>query len=48
MEPTTFILETNPTPQDLQFLEERINEYNMAVTGYYDFQWLTLFMRDAT
>jgi GNAT superfamily N-acetyltransferase len=46
MEQTTFTIETNPASQDLQFLEERINEHNMAVTGYYDFQWLTIFVRD--
>lgn len=48
MKPTTFTIETNPAPQDLQFLEDRINEHNMVFTGYYDFQWLTIFVRDAT
>lgn len=41
-------IETDPKPADLQFLEDRINEYNITVTGYDDFQWLTIFMRDAT
>lgn len=48
MQATTLNIETEPAPQDLQFLEERINEHNMAITGYYDFQWLTIFVRDAT
>lgn len=48
MQTTTFPIETNPTPQDLQFLEDRINEHNTSVTGYYDFQWLTIFVRDET
>lgn len=41
-------IETDPKPADLQFLEDRINEYNITVTGYDDFQWLAIFMRDAT
>ena len=44
---TSFTIETDPAPQDLQFLEEQINEHNIAVTGYYDFQRLTIFVRDA-
>lgn len=39
-------IETNPKPADLQFLEDRINEYNITVTGYDDFQWLAIFVRD--
>lgn len=46
MEHPIFTIETNPAPQDLQFLEDQVNEHNMAVTGYYDFQWLTIFVRD--
>jgi ribosomal protein S18 acetylase RimI-like enzyme len=41
------IIETNPTPQDLQFLDDQINDYNMAQTGYYDFQWLAIFVHDS-
>lgn len=48
MQATPFTIETDPTPEDLQFLEDRINEHNMTVTDYYDFQWLTIFVRDAT
>lgn len=46
MNPADLIVENKPSPQDLQFLEDQINAYNMAQTGYYDFQWLTLFVRD--
>lgn len=42
----TFTIETDPSPQDLQFLEDQVNEHNMAITGYDDFQWLTIFVRD--
>lgn len=44
---TPFTIETDPAPQDLEFLEAQINEHNMAVTGYYDFQALAIFVRDA-
>lgn len=47
MEHPIFTVETNPAPQDLQFLADQINEHNMAVTGYYDFQPLAIFVRDA-
>ena len=43
-----FVVETNPATADLQWLDDRINEHNMAVTGYYDFQPLAIFVRDAT
>jgi len=39
-------IETDPASEDLQFLDDQINEYNMAQTGYYDFQWLAIFVRN--
>jgi ribosomal protein S18 acetylase RimI-like enzyme len=39
-------IETNPAPQDLEFLTDQIDQYNMAQTGRHDFQWLTLFVYD--
>lgn len=42
-----FTIETEPAPQDLQFLEDQVNEHNIAVTGYDDFQALAIFVRDA-
>lgn len=41
-----FTIETDPAPADLQFLEDQINAYNMAQTGYYDFQPLAIFVRN--
>lgn len=46
MKPPILTIETDPAPQDLQFLEDQINAYNIAVTGYDDFQWLAIFVRD--
>lgn len=46
MEHPSFTIEINPTLQDLQFLEDQVNEHNIAVTGYDDFQALAIFVRD--
>jgi hypothetical protein len=40
-------VETHPTPADVQFLEDRLHEYNEAQTGMTDGQLLALFIRDA-
>ena len=40
------MVESDPAPGDLQFLDNQINAYNMAQTGYYDFQWLAIFVRN--
>ena len=39
-------IEHNPNPSDLQFLEDQIDQFNIAVTGYDDFQWLAIVVRD--
>jgi ribosomal protein S18 acetylase RimI-like enzyme len=39
-------LEDPPKSEDIQFLENRIYEYNVASTGYNDGRLLGLFMRD--
>jgi GNAT superfamily N-acetyltransferase len=36
----------NATPEDLQFLEEQINEYNFATTGIRDARLLVIVLRD--
>lgn len=41
-------LEPNPAPQDRRFLEDQINNYNIAVTGIDDWQALAIFGRDET
>ena len=35
-----------PTPDEAQYLEDRIYEFNSAATGIVDGAWLALFMRD--
>jgi GNAT superfamily N-acetyltransferase len=37
---------SEPTPDDVQYLEERIYEFNASVTGIGDGQWLAIFVRD--
>ena len=39
-------IEANPDPRDLEFMDGRINEYNVAQIGYCDFRWLAAFIRD--
>lgn len=47
---TIFHVEAEPSPQDLAFIEEQINQYNIARTGFDDYQPLAIFVRaeDAT
>ncbi|MFL5733649.1 MAG: GNAT family N-acetyltransferase [Chloroflexia bacterium] len=47
MEPDHLTLETNPSPEDLKFLEDRIIDYNLEQTGFRDGGLLALSMRDA-
>ena len=44
MEP---ILETEPSAEDVRFLEDRLYDFNCAATGITDGQWLAFFLRDA-
>ena len=37
---------SEPTPDDVQYLEERIYEFNAAATGITDGAWLGIFVRD--
>jgi GNAT superfamily N-acetyltransferase len=37
-----------PTPDEVQYLEDRIYEFNSAKTGITDGEWLALFIRDET
>src|SRR5258708_18813672 len=36
----------DPTPSEVQFLEDRINEFNFATTGFYDGRLLTILVKD--
>ena len=40
------VISTEPTPGDVQYLEDRIYEFNSAATGITDGEWLTIFVRD--
>ena len=35
-----------PAPGDVQYLEDRIYEFNLPATGIADGSWLAIFMRD--
>jgi hypothetical protein len=39
-------VEAHPTPEDVQFLDDRLYEYNAAQTGVDEGQWLAIFVRD--
>jgi GNAT superfamily N-acetyltransferase len=40
------LMPCDPTPEEVQYLEERIYEHNSGVTGIADGQWLAFFSRD--
>ena len=42
-----FVIETDPTPEHIQYLEDRLYEFNAAATGITDGQGLAIFVRDA-
>ena len=41
-----WIVEAEPDPGQVQYLEDRIYEFNSGVTGITDGQWLAIFVRD--
>jgi ribosomal protein S18 acetylase RimI-like enzyme len=41
------VVETDPTPDDLRFLRDRLNEFNASATGITDGNFLALFARAA-
>src|SRR5512144_399939 len=41
------LISTEPTPGEVQYLEDRIYEFNSAATGITDGAWLAIFVRDA-
>ncbi len=43
-----FVVETDPRPEQVQYLEDRIYEFNSGVTGIADGEWLAIFLRDDT
>src|SRR5579862_7411228 len=40
-------ISTEPTPIEVQYLEDRLYEFNAAATGITDGKWLAIFARDA-
>jgi GNAT superfamily N-acetyltransferase len=40
------IVSADPTPGEVQYLEDRIYEFNAGVTGITDGGWLAIFIRD--
>jgi predicted permease len=42
-----FVIETDPTPEHIQYLEDRLYEFNSAATGITDGQGLAIFVKDA-
>jgi GNAT superfamily N-acetyltransferase len=42
-----FVIETDPTAEHMQYLEDRLYEFNAAATGITDGQGLAIFVRDA-
>ena len=45
MSQINYTINAEPDPQDVTFLEERINEFNFAATGCYDGDLLSIFIR---
>jgi len=41
-----FVADSNPSPSDVEYLEDRIYEFNSGVTGIRDGEWLAIFLRD--
>jgi GNAT superfamily N-acetyltransferase len=46
MPPSEFIIETNPAPEQVQYLEDRLYEFNSSVTGITDGEGLAIFVKD--
>jgi len=46
MEPASLVVEEHPANADVEFLSDRINEFNFAATQIYDGRELAIFIRD--
>jgi GNAT superfamily N-acetyltransferase len=46
MPPSEFTISNEPTPDEVQYLEDRIYEFNSTATGITDGAWLAIFVRD--
>ena len=41
-----FVISSEPTPVEVQYLEDRLYEFNSAAIGITDGEWLAIFVRD--
>ena len=46
MPASELVIETDPAPEEVQYLEDRIYEFNASVTRITDGEWLAIFVRD--
>ena len=46
MPTSEFVINTEPTPDQVQYLEDRLHEFNSHVTGITDGEWLAILVRD--
>jgi GNAT superfamily N-acetyltransferase len=46
MHTSELLISTEPTPGEVQCLEDRLYEFNYAATGIMDGEWLAIFVRD--
>ena len=46
MPASELVIETDPAPEEVQYLEDRIYEFNSSVTRITDGEWLAIFVRD--
>ena len=46
MPASEFVIETDPAPEVVRYLEDRLYEFNSSVTRITDGEWLAIFVRD--
>ena len=46
MPASEFVIETDPAPEEVRYLEDRLYEFNSSVTRITDGEWLAIFVRD--
>ena len=46
MPTSEFVVTTDPAPDMVQYLEDRLYEFNSSITGITDGKWLAIFVRD--
>jgi GNAT superfamily N-acetyltransferase len=46
MSTSEFVIDTDPTPSDVQYLEDRLYEFNSSATGITDGEYLAILVRD--